>query len=374
MNKPDVSRGLYIHIPFCIKKCAYCDFYSLPDRLDSLDPYIQAVLTEAQKYSGLAFETLYLGGGTPSLLKAGGLTTLLDGLRGILDLSRLSEATLEANPDSVTPELLAVAKLKGINRISLGVQSLCDDELKKVGRIHDAPQAVQSLELAAKSGLDSISTDVILGLPGQDWPSLMITLETLIGMGVQHLSLYCLSLEPHTPLAANPPLDLPSDDTQAELYENACGLLEQRGFSHYEISNFCRPGFECRHNLNYWRGGEYLGLGPAAASHLDGKRLKNRPDLDTYLQDPTRQAEEIEELSPPKKAGEEAMLRLRLLEEGLDTGELGERFGDENIIGLVSRLNQLVKEGKLIRNGSNYRLTPSCALVSNSVLAMVLED
>jgi oxygen-independent coproporphyrinogen-3 oxidase len=202
----------------------------------------------------------------------------------------------------------------------------------------------------------------------------MITLETLIAQNIQHLSLYCLSLEPHTPLAARPPPDLPSDDNQAELYENACTLLDQRGFSHYEISNFCLPGFECQHNLNYWRGGEYLGLGPAAASHLSGKRFKNCADLDAYLQNPTGQIEEIEELHAREKAGEEAMLRLRLLQEGLDTDELVQRFEDENILGLISRLNQLVKERKLVRNGSNYRLTPSCALVSNSILAEVLED
>jgi putative oxygen-independent coproporphyrinogen III oxidase len=374
-----MMRGLYIHVPFCVHKCYYCDFYSLPQRLDSLDAYVDAVVTESGKYGDLSFQTLYLGGGTPSLLGPKGLRKLIHGLKQVLDLSEIAEATLEANPESVTPELLESAKSLGINRISFGVQALSDSELQKVGRIHTAAQAMQAVELAQRCLQEgpsraNISADVILGLPGQDWPSLMVTLETLVGLNIPHLSLYCLSLEPHTPLALNPPADLPSDDEQAELYENASTLLSSRGFIHYEISNYALSGYECRHNLNYWRGGEYVGLGPAAASHLEGKRFKNKADVDAYIGNPAGQVEEVEELQPREKAAEEAMLRLRLLQEGLDTEELGHRYGDENVIGLVSRLNKLVKEGELIRNGSNYRLAPACALVSNPILARVLGD
>jgi oxygen-independent coproporphyrinogen-3 oxidase len=202
----------------------------------------------------------------------------------------------------------------------------------------------------------------------------MVTLETLLAMDIQHLSAYCLSVEPHTPLAQNLPADLPSDDDQAELYEKTAALLARRGLSHYEISNYARPGCECQHNLNYWRGGEYTGLGPAAASHMAGKRYKNRAALDAYLHKPEGQSEEMEELLAKEKASEEAMLRLRLIEEGLDTSELAEKYGDEKVTGLVSRLNKLVREGKIKRNGAVYRLEPSCALVSNSILAKVLGD
>ena len=367
-------RGLYIHIPFCIKKCAYCDFYSLPGRLDSLDTYIDAVIAEANQHAGLDFQTLYLGGGTPSLLGPEGLNRLLGGLHRVFDLSHISEGTIEANPESTTPALLKSARSSGINRISVGVQSLTDSELAQVGRIHTADRAVQAVDEAGKAGFKNISVDVILGLPGQDWPSLMITLETLIGLDIQHVSLYCLSIEPSTPLGENPPDNLPSDDAQAELYDDACSLLSQRGFAHYEISNFALPGYECLHNLNYWRGGEYLGLGPAAASHLEGKRFKNKADLDAYLRDPVAQIEEVEELSPEAKAAEEAILRLRLLQEGLEVNELAVKFGDENVIGLVGRLNKLVTDGSLLRNGANYRLPDSRALVSNPILAQVLGD
>jgi putative oxygen-independent coproporphyrinogen III oxidase len=367
-------QGLYVHIPFCVKKCAYCDFYSLPQRLDSVSPYINALLTESKNYSGLDFQTLYLGGGTPSLLGAQGLSKLLDGLRGVFALSTLSEATMEANPESLTTELLEAAQGRGINRLSIGVQSLSDRELASVGRIHSAHQAIQAVELARASGFANISADVILGLPGQDCQSLMVTLETLIGLDIQHISAYCLAVEPHTPLAANPPADLPSDDEQAELYESACSLLQSRGFVHYEISNFALPGYECVHNLNYWRGGEYLGLGPAAASHLNGKRFKNKADLDAYLGNPTGQIEEVEELKGEEKAAEEAILRLRLLQEGLDMDEMAQKYGDENILGLAGRLNNLIKKGTLLRNGPVYRIAESCALVSNPILADVLGE
>jgi oxygen-independent coproporphyrinogen III oxidase len=366
--------GLYIHVPFCVRKCAYCDFYSLPQRAESIEPYIKAVLIEAEKYRGRNFQTLYLGGGTPSLLSAGGLTQLIKGLRHIFNLDELTEATMEANPESATPDLLAAALESGINRISIGVQSLSDIELEKVGRIHSASQAIQAVEQAQKSGFKNISADLILGLPGQDWQSLMMNLETLIGIGIQHLSMYCLSIEPHTQLAMYLPADLPSDDQQAELYDNAGELFKRRGFEHYEISNFALPGYECVHNLNYWRGGEYLGLGPAAASHLEGKRYKNKADLDTYLQNPGGQMEDVEELGAVEKAGEEAILRLRLLQEGLDIYEMAARFGDENVIGLAGRLNKLVTEGALVRNGPNYRFDQTCALVSNQILMKVLGD
>jgi oxygen-independent coproporphyrinogen III oxidase len=365
-------RGLYIHVPFCVRKCAYCDFYSLPQRLDVLPAYLDAVLAETLPHHGLSFKTLYLGGGTPSLLGEIGLLKLMNGLRQTFDFTGVTEATMEANPESATAELLQAARTSGLNRISIGVQSLSDSELQSVGRIHNASQAVLALETAMRNGFPNVSTDVILGLPGQDWTSLMVTLETLIGLGVRHLSVYCLALEPHTPLAANPPPGIPSEDAQAELYEGVCALLAERGFVHYEISNFALPGFECQHNLNYWRGGQYLGLGPAAASHLNHKRFKNKSDLESYLQNPTGQIEEVEELPATEKAAEEAVLRLRLLEEGLCVYDLGEKFGDEHVLALVSRLDQLVKEGYLLRSGGVYRLAPSRALVSNAIFARVL--
>ncbi len=410
-------RGLYVHIPFCVKKCSYCDFYSLPSRSGSMEAYVQAVIKEAPKYPGMSFDTLYIGGGTPSLLGAKQLQTLINGLNYLFvipakagshipssptrhcepneaisgrrgaptlglprpysprnDLLKLTESTIELNPESATSEFLQTVKDIGFSRLSFGVQSLSDDELKSVGRIHTAQQAISALILAKKLEFEAISADLIIGLPGQTWVSLSKSLETLVALGVQHLSVYCLSLEEGTPLAENPPANLPSDDMQAKLFEETRKYLKTCGYAHYEISNFAMNGYECRHNLNYWRGGDYLGLGPAAASHLDGKRFKNYANLDAYVDNPTGQIEYIEELNKKEKAAEEAMLRLRLLEEGLNTDELTDKFGKNNVKSIISRLDEMVQEGSLIAEGTSYRLTASRIMTSNPIFARVLAD
>ncbi|MBN1644130.1 MAG: radical SAM family heme chaperone HemW [Dehalococcoidales bacterium] len=398
-------RGLYVHIPFCVKKCAYCDFYSLPGRSESLEAYVRAVIKEAEKYPDIAFGTFYLGGGTPSLLGAKYLKVLMSGLDRTLRLPRRPdtigtprngiEATIEVNPESATHELLVAAGEAGFNRVSIGVQSLSDRELESVGRIHTSRQAVSAVKLAQEIGFKSISADLIIGLPWQTWESLNKSLDTLVGMGVSHLSVYCLSLEKGTPLADDPPDDLPSDDTQSELYNKARAFLIGRGFVHYEISNFALKGFECRHNLNYWEDGEYVGLGPSAASHLDGKRFRNNANLGAYLENPIGQIEDVEELSVRDKAAEEAMLRLRLTEKGLGICELTEKYGVENVRDIVDRLNDMVQEGLLVReeakdltpprdtfvpitselgmtNRARYRLSPSRIMTSNPIFARVL--
>lgn len=366
-------RGLYIHVPFCVSKCHYCDFYSLPNQLECLDSYIRAVEQEAQSYAGLSFQTLYLGGGTPSLLGSNNLKNLISSLRKPLDISPLIEATIEVNPESAKPELLEIARELGINRVSIGVQSLNDDELRSVGRIHNSLQAIKAIKLTRELGFKSVSADLIIGLPGQTWVSLHHSLKILVELGVPHLSTYCLSLEESTPLSENPPDNLPSDDMQAELFEQASHFLGERGFLHYEISNFALAGHECQHNLNYWRGGEYLGLGPAAASHVNGRRFKNRADLPAYLENPTGQMEDVEELNPEDKAAEEAMLRLRLLIEGIEVNELTVRYGHNNIASLLDRLNEMVARDELIFDGRRYRLAPSRILTSNPVFARVLD-
>ena len=288
-------------------------------------------------------------------------------------VSSLLESTIELNPESATPEFLQTVKNLGFNRLSFGVQSLNDKELQNVGRTHTSAQAIAAIKLAQKLNFPAISADLIIGLPGQTDASLHKSLNTLVAMGIQHFSVYCLSLEEGTPLAQNPPPDLPTDDMQAKLFEETRNYLKACGFAHYEISNFAQPGYECLHNLNYWRGGEYLGLGPAAASHLNGKRFKNRADLDAYVENPTAQIEDIEELSPKNKAAEEAMLRLRLLEEGLNTDELTAKFEPANTADIIRRLDKMVQEGLLLKTGSACRLEPSRILTSNPIFARVLQ-
>lgn len=365
-------KGLYVHVPFCVRKCSYCDFYSVPVQGEQIEPYVDALVRESSSYSGMSFQTVYLGGGTPSLIGPGLLKRLLSGLGRVLDLSAALEMSMEVNPESVTRDLMQAARCAGINRLSVGVQSLDDHELENVGRIHTAGQAIEALALAKKLGFESISADLIVGLPGQCWESLRKSLDGVIALGVDHLSLYCLSLEEDTPLAQDPPANLPSDDEQAELFERARRLLIDGGFVHYEISNFAVTGHECQHNLIYWRGGEYVGLGPAAASHVDGRRFRNCPDVGVYMQGEAEVAESVEELRNSDKACEEAMLRLRLVGEGLETTALAAKYGYDAVAALVVRLQSMAREGMLERNGSTYRLTPSRVLTSNPIFAEVL--
>ncbi len=372
LSTSPASTGLYVHVPFCVRKCDYCDFYSLAGREESRAPYVARLIRQASQYAGRPFRTLYLGGGTPSFLGPRLLQELIGGLKEVLDFSELTEATIEANPDSATPDFLRAALGHGFDRVSIGVQSLSSAELLSVGRVHNSEQAIEAVRNALRLGFRSVSADVIAGLPGQTGISLTSTVETLVAEGVHHLSLYCLSVEEGTPLATKIPEDLPSDDQQADLFQQASAFLARKGFSHYEISNFARPGHECKHNLNYWRGGEYLGLGPAAASHLGGVRWTSVRDLDSYLADPTREPQSTERLDITAKACEEAMLRLRLMEEGLDTVIIVDTYGLQATRALLRRLDRMANEGKLERRGSTYRLNPERVLTSNPIFAEVL--
>lgn len=365
--------GLYVHIPFCVRKCAYCDFYSVSDRRHLIPAYVDAVLDEAQAYTGLGFRTLYLGGGTPSIMDGTLLETLIRGLGRLLDFSALQEATMELNPESTSADLLKTARDLGFNRVSIGVQSFSDHELASANRIHDSAQALKALSLAGQAGFQRISADLICGLPGQDWTSLGQSLRMLVDCGVGHVSMYCLSVEPGTPLACELPPDLPDDDAQADLYNRARAFLRAEGFLHYEISNFARPGAECQHNLNYWRGGEYLGLGAAAASHLCGCRFRNRATLSAYLEDPHGVLEEFERLEGPRKAAEEAMLRLRLLSEGINPNRMGGRYTGADLALLRRRLGMMEHEGLLLCDDGTFRLPPNRILTSNPVFARLLE-
>lgn len=364
--------GLYVHVPFCVRKCGYCDFYSEAGRLPLLDDYLEALMVEAGQYRGSGFDTLYIGGGTPSILGAVALEQMMSGLRGSLDLAGLREATIEVNPDTAGGEFFRAAAGCGINRLSIGVQSLNDEELMKSGRLHDAGQALKAIVTAQGCGFEDISADIIVGLPGQTLQNLEKTLNSLLHSAVTHISAYCLALEPGTEFAAHPPPDLPDEDDQAGLFDFAARYLKGNGFVHYEISNFALPGRECRHNLNYWRGGDYLGLGPGAASHLNGRRFKNTANLDKYIEDPLAVPGEAEELDAESKSAEEAMLRLRLLEEGLDITGLAARYGESNTASLQKRLNKLAGDKMLDRVGTCYRLPPASVMTSNRVFVKII--
>jgi oxygen-independent coproporphyrinogen III oxidase len=365
--------GLYVHIPFCVSKCRYCDFYSVAGQDGQMDSYIDSLLQEAEKYAGTNFDTLFIGGGTPSLLGAARLEKLMDGLSRRLSMGKVREASIEVNPESATREFLTSAFSLGMNRVSIGVQSLDDAELRESGRIHTAGQALEAINNAFGCGFTDVSADIIIGLPGQGKESLSRTVKKLCDNGLTHLSAYCLSVEDGTPFSVSPPADLPDDDSQSELFGVATGLLKQYGYSHYEISNYSLPGRQCLHNLNYWRGGEYVGLGPSAATHLNNIRLKNAPDLCSYLRDPLSIEVEVDVLDEGGKLAEEAMLRLRLLEEGLNLDEILRNHEGSSGGILRERLDRLSEEHQLVKRGSSYVLAEDRVLTSNQVFINVID-
>jgi oxygen-independent coproporphyrinogen-3 oxidase len=298
LKESDDLPGLYIHIPFCIRKCAYCGFYSVTDH--SLIPaYRSALRREMDLYRGWAvsFDTLYLGGGTPSVLPAGDLEGLIADIRAAFTIASDAEITVEVNPGDITPGLLASLRRAGVNRISLGVQSLDDGILAFLGRRHDRTQAVAALAAIRNAGIDHIGIDLIYGVPGQGMDPWLATLRETVALNPDHLSCYQLTLEEGTPLAerhSRGEIAFPGEMLQADFFCNTSEFLEDNGYIHYEVSNFARPGRESRHNRKYWNHAPYLGLGPAAHSFSGRERRWNRSSTDVYIGDLESGREPIE--------------------------------------------------------------------------------
>ncbi len=319
MTTKETHPGLYVHVPFCASRCAYCAFHSSPIAAVP-DWFVPAVLAEAQQHAGLfdAFDTLYLGGGTPSLLSEQQLASLFDGLLQALAFSDGFESTIEVNPGDVDLARLQHLRDVGFNRISIGVQSFRDQDLQFLGRRHDADQAVDAITSAQAVGFTNVGLDLIYGLPDQTRKDFLQTLAKAVQLAPQHLSCYALSVEPGTRLAEavrTGSLKLPDDALQADLFMATSDFLEASGFEHYEVSNFaCGPGQRSRHNTKYWNHTPYLGLGPSAHSFRENRRWWNPSDTDAWAeallsgQSPTQ---EVEQLTPDQIALERLALGLR---------------------------------------------------------------
>ncbi|HHY53552.1 MAG TPA: radical SAM family heme chaperone HemW [Clostridiales bacterium] len=368
--------GLYLHIPFCRRgKCPYCDFYSLPFGEDLADAYTAALIEAmaTQPFGPMQADTVYFGGGTPSLLGARRLDALLEAAARFFALPRDCEVTLEANPESVTPELLQSLRRSGFTRVSVGVQSGVDSELAALGRPHTARQARQAIEWAYQAGFAHISADLMLAIPGQGEESLRQSVSFLTGLPVDHISAYLLKIEEGTPFAQKRrDLSLPDEDTAADCYLLCSRLLEEAGFPRYEISNFAKPGGQCRHNLKYWRCQPYLGLGPAAHSYLPqgakGRRYAFPRDLKAFLT-----AENPFALLEDQGEGggweERLMLALRL-EEGFDAKTLPDPSARR---ALLCKAKELATRNLCQIRGEVISLTGEGMLLSNSVTVALLE-
>jgi len=379
------QASLYVHAPFCRAKCRYCAFFSAPTGpagpdAPSLDRYLCALEAEMDRqaavYGELHAPTLFFGGGTPSLLGGAALSRIMSGLRVRFSLDEDLEATLEANPDSATPELLHAARALGFNRLSLGVQSLRDADLAALGRAHDAQQALCALRAARAAGFANVGLDLIFGLPGQSVEGWLATLGRAVDLGPEHISCYGLTVEPGTPLAADAHAlaALPDEDTQAEMFLQGSAVLKAAGYEHYEISNFARPGRRCRHNLACWQGRDVLAFGPAAVSTMtsagQAERWANPADLHAWaeLQQPDATGRGWREvLTPEIRAREQLMLALRTAD-GLDLAAHRALTGQDLALAHAALLEQLARSGLVELGAKNLKLTPAGMLVSNSVI------
>lgn len=362
--------GLYIHIPFCRSKCPYCDFYSLTRREDLFPVYVRVVQEKMRalaRPNEVQADTLYLGGGTPSLIGGELLAELIGSARELFSIPDGSEITVECNPSSCSEALFRQLADAGVNRISLGMQSAVDGERKKLGRRSGREDVERCIVWAKSAGIENISLDFMLGVPGQTVASAAETVAFCAQAGVTHVSGYLLKLEEGTPFYARADkLALPDEEVSCQIYESACSGLEQAGFVQYEISNFAKPGYESRHNLKYWNDEEYLGIGPAAHSFMDGKRFYNPRDIDSFLAG--------EEPVPDGTGGdfeEYAMLRLRL-RDGLRESGVRARYGHPIPAELHTRARELAENGLAVCDATGIRLTRAGFLLSNSAIAYLL--
>lgn len=319
-NINSMANSLYIHIPFCRRRCSYCDFYSTIYDPGIAASYVESILKQCNSLEG-SFNTVYIGGGTPTVLDRELFGRLLKGLGRFLGDGY--EFTVEANPESLDAEKTALLLDSGVNRLSIGAQSFSEEKLKRLGRIHGPGRAEECVRLAVKKGFKNISTDLIFGVWGEGIEAWRRDVAEAVKLPVTHISCYSLSYENGTPLfqaAANRSVKPLEDETVAAMYELAIDGLSVRGFKQYEVSNFAKDGFQCRHNLCYWDNDPYIGLGASAVSYIGGERIKNISDVKEYvrrIEDGRPVAESSEKLSPVKRARETAAIKIRT-REGID--------------------------------------------------------
>ena len=353
--------GLYIHVPYCLKKCNYCDFYSIGGSKTVSDDYVEAVIREIKKYGDITCKTVYFGGGTPSLLTPQQVARII----WEINLTTDYETTLEANPETVTYESLLGYRVCGVNRISFGVQTANQQSLQTLGRVHSNQKVIEAFENAKKAGFKNISGDVMLGLPGYTYKELDETVELLHSLGATHISSYMLKIEQGTPFAVNTPADIPDDDKMSDFYLYACQKIESLGYKQYEISNFAKEGYESRHNNIYWELENYIGIGPSAHSCLNGKRFYYPRDLHSFIANP-KIIEDGE-----VDADEYIMLSLRL-KKGLNLVYLKEKWGRELSQLQLKKLKMLENQGYLTFENDIISLTPKGFLIENAISCEIM--
>lgn len=377
--------GLYVHVPFCFHKCHYCDFYSITRQpAERMALFVDLILREAEHWTAESAKprvrpkTVFFGGGTPTLLPVDQMRRLIQSLREPFDLDSCEEFTVEANPATVTREYAEMLRQSGVDRLSFGAQSFNLAELKILEREHDPKDVGLSVEIARDAGFERLNVDLIFAIPGQSLDSWMRSLESAIRLRTPHISCYNLTYEPNTPMAVRrrlghfKPIE---DDAEVAMLYATRRRLADAGLSAYEISNFAAPGEACLHNLNYWTGGNYIGLGPSAASHVEGWRWKNRPHLGEWeraIQSGNLPAAEVEQLSLSQRLGELAMLMLRLAG-GLNFDDYTARTGNDARHLFSDVIDRYTRTGLLKLDPNAVRLSESGIRVADAVAAEFLQ-
>lgn len=372
------SVGIYVHIPFCKKKCEYCDFYSITGCDSKLfDNYLKAVVKQLNDYTlggyKIKVDTIYIGGGTPSIFGGKRLSILLKEIKRRFIFTKDIEITVEVNPESVDKKFFKILKKSGVNRISMGVQSADDIQLSRLGRIHDFSKACEAVELCRKYCTDNISLDLMYGLEDQTMRSWENSIQAIISLKPKHISCYSLTLEEGTPMFKRGP-ELPDDDTIADMYLVAIDTLENNGYMQYEISNFALKGYESKHNSRYWNLSPYIGIGAAAHSFYGDKRYSNISDAERFIE--LISAGEsvistVDEVPVKNRVGEYVMLKLRTVS-GIDESVFERKF-KQSFSSYAERLKKYINSGHVIYDGVSYRLTPKGFFVSNSIISDVLD-
>lgn len=365
-------KGLYIHIPFCIRKCDYCDFVSFPKCDNHFGEYVNALIKEMKKYCGTHIDTVFIGGGTPSVLSPYLISRICNAVKENFILCDNYEWTIEVNPGTVTDEKIKAILEGGINRVSVGVQSFNDCELASAGRIHNAKTAYDTVIKLSECGFKNISIDLMESLPNQTAESFKKSLEVAVSLPITHISVYSLIIEEGTPIKEKYDkgiYEMPDEDTDRDLYKFTKEFLGERGFCRYEISNYAKTSYQSKHNLKYWNCDEYIGIGVAAHSYIDGVRYYNTSVLEDYINGVTVIGKDI--LSNSDKQGEFMMLGLRKTE-GVNKKEFNKRFNcmPEDIWG--ESITKFITSGFMRENDGYYALTEKGTDVSNSIMCEFL--
>lgn len=373
--KKNETKAAYVHIPFCSHICYYCDFAKVLMTGQPVEAYIDELLKEYDSYDISSLKTLYIGGGTPSVLPADQLEKLLTHLTKTLDLEELEEFTVEANPSDLTDEVLAVLANSPVNRISLGVQSFDDKLLKKIGRTHTEAQVYSSIERLRAAGFENITIDLIYGLPNQTMEMVERDVQKFLELDLPHVALYSLILEEHTIFMNRQRrgrLRLPSDDRNADMYEYIIEMLTSKGYSHYEVSNFGKIGYESKHNMTYWDNAEYYGIGAGASGYLDGIRYKNHGPVHHYLREENKRVNE-EVLTRKQRIEEEMFLGLRK-KNGVSIERFHKKFGQtlEEVYGTI--IEELAFQKMLFEADGRIQMTEKGFELGNEVFERFLLD